>query len=146
MYGLDEIVGGIADNDAAVTRFVLVAGRGSQPERTGADKTSLVVFPYLDRPGSLLTILEQFATRGVNLTRLESRPTKTTLGSYCFSIDAEGHLTDERLAEALLGLRRTCRDVVFLGSYPRADEVEPTTVRGSSDHDYRKARAWLESL
>lgn len=146
MYGLDEIVGGIADNAAAVTRFVLVARPGLQPEPTGADKTSLVLYPYLDRPGGLLSILEQFAARGVNLTRLESRPTKTTLGSYCFSIDAEGHLVDERLAETLLGLHRTCREVVFLGSYPRADEVEPVTVRGNSDHDYRKARAWLEAL
>ena len=146
MYGLEELAGGIADNDAAVTRFVLVARPGNQPEPSGADKTSLVVFPFAYRPGGLLSILEQFATRGVNLTRLESRPTKTTLGSYCFSIDAEGHLADERLAEALLGLRRTCREVIFLGSYPRADEQEPAVPRGSSDHDYRKARRWLESL
>ena len=146
MYGLEEIVGGIADNDSAITRFVLVARPGNSPEPTGADKTTVVLYPYLDRPGGLLEILEQFATRGVNLTRLESRPTKTTLGSYCFSIDAEGHLADERMAETLLGLRRVCRDVHFLGSYPRADEVEAHVPRGSSDHDYRRARAWLENL
>ena len=146
LYGLEEIAGGIADNDAAVTRFVLVSRPGEHPEPTGADKTTVVLYPFLDRPGGLLEILEQFAARGVNLTRLESRPTKTTLGSYCFSIDAEGHLADERMAEALLGLRRICRDVVFLGSYPRADELQPTIPRGASDHDYRKARAWLEGL
>ncbi|MGA4670500.1 prephenate dehydratase [Propionibacteriaceae bacterium Y1923] len=146
LYGLIELAGGIADNDAAVTRFVLVARPGTPPEPTGQDKTTLVVYPYLDRPGGLLHILEQFATRGVNLTRLESRPTKTTLGQYCFSIDAEGHLAEERIADALLGLKRTCRDVVFLGSYPRADETETAAQRGSSDHDYRKARAWLETL
>lgn len=146
MYGLVELAGGIADNDSAVTRFVLVARPGTPPARTGSDKTTLVVYPYTDHPGGLLSILEQFATRGVNLTRLESRPTKTSLGQYCFSIDCEGHLGEERITDALLGLRRTCREVIFLGSYPRADEAEATTPRGSSDHDYRRARAWLDGL
>ncbi|MGA4506885.1 prephenate dehydratase [Propionibacteriaceae bacterium G1746] len=147
MYGLEELAGGIADNESAVTRFVLVARPdAARPTRTGADKTTMVLYPYTDRPGGLLDILEQFAARGINLTRLESRPTKTTLGQYCFSIDAEGHIEDERMAETLLGLHRTCREVVFLGSYPRADEVEAHLPRGASDHDYRRAHAWLAGL
>lgn len=146
MYGLDALATDIADSDAAVTRFVLVSRSRVLPSRTGADKTTLVAFPGQDRPGGLLEILEQFAGRGVNLTRLESRPTKQMMGRYCFSMDAEGHLDDERVADALLGLRRICREVVFLGSYPRADELEPTVGHGASDHDYRRARGWLDDL
>ena len=146
MYGLEALATDIADNASAVTRFVLVSLPGEVAPPTGADKTTLVVHPRVDRPGGLLDILEQFVARGVNLTRLESRPMKTMLGEYTFSIDAEGHLFDERMAETLVGLRRTCRDVIFLGSYPRADATEPTIGAGASDEDYRKARAWLEGL
>ena len=146
MYGLEAAAYGIADNDGAVTRFVVVAPRGTPTERTDADKTTLVAYMQADHPGALLEILEQFASRGVNLCRIESRPTKTTLGSYCFSIDAEGHILDARLAEALMGLHRICKDVVFLGSYPRADEVPPSIPRGSTDADYAEASAWLRSL
>ena len=99
-----------------------------------------------DHPGALLEILEQFAGRGVNLSRIESRPTKTHLGSYCFSIDAEGHLHDARMAEALLGLKRTCQKVVFLGSYPRADHQRPSLDHGSSDAEHLAARDWLADL
>ncbi|HSN44143.1 MAG TPA: prephenate dehydratase [Propionibacteriaceae bacterium] len=146
MYGLEAAAYGIADNDGAVTRFVVVAPRGTPTERTDADKTTLVAYMHADHPGALLEILEQFASRGVNLCRIESRPTKTTLGSYCFSIDAEGHILDARMAEALMGLHRICKEVVFLGSYPRADEVPPAILRGSADADYAEAAAWLKSL
>lgn len=146
MYGLDELASGIADNDSAVTRFVLVSRPGEPLTPTGADKTTLMVYAGPDRPGGLMAILDQFAARGINLTRLESRPMKTRLGSYCFSIDAEGHLLDERMADALIGLKRICRDVTFLGSYPRADDDEVTVSPGSSDHDYRIARAWWQGL
>ena len=90
----------------------------------------MVLFMREDHPGALLEILEQFASRGVNLCRIESRPTKRTLGDYCFSVDAEGHIADARLAEAMMGLHRICADVVFLGSYPRAD-------RGRAGHPGR---------
>ena len=83
----------------------------------------MVLFMRENHPGALLEILEQFASRGVNLCRIESRPTKRTLGDYCFSVDAEGHVDDARLAEAMMGLHRICADVVFLGSYPRADRT-----------------------
>jgi prephenate dehydratase len=137
---------GIEDNQGAVTRFVLVARRGRLPQPTGADKTTLVLHQREDRPGGLLDLLEQFATRGINLSRIESRPTGEGLGSYCFSIDCEGHVADERLGEALTGLHRVCRQVVFLGSYPRAD-ARPIPVRaGTADDDFVAARYWLRSL
>lgn len=137
---------GIADNPDAVTRFVLVSRPGPVGPPTGADKTTMVLFMYEDHPGALLEILEQFASRGVNLCRIESRPTKRTLGDYCFSVDAEGHLDDARLAEAMMGLHRICADVVFLGCYPRADRVEPVVARGTSNRDYAEAAAWLNRL
>jgi prephenate dehydratase len=145
-YGLVAVATGIADNASAVTRFVLVSRPAPPPPPTGADKTTLVAFMHTDHPGALLEILEQFAGRGVNLCRIESRPTKTGLGNYCFSIDAEGHLRDPRVAEAMLGLHRICEDVVFLGSYQRADGVRPTIARGFTDHDFTAARQWYAGL
>ncbi|HET8601972.1 MAG TPA: prephenate dehydratase domain-containing protein [Segeticoccus sp.] len=145
-HGLRILAEQIEDNAGAVTRFVLVARRGRLPQPTGADKTTVVLHQREDRPGGLLDLLEQFATRGINLTRIESRPTGEGLGSYCFSLDCEGHVADERLGEALTGLHRVCRRVVFLGSYPRAD-ARPTPVRaGTSDDDFIAARYWLRSL
>lgn len=145
-YGLAAVAIGIADNPSAVTRFVLVSKPAPPPQPTGADKTTLVAFMHADRPGALLEILEQFSGRGVNLCRIESRPTKTGLGNYCFSIDAEGHLRDPRLAEALAGLHRICEDVIFLGSYPRADGVRPTIAWGFTDDDFRSAKDWYATL
>ncbi|MCC2594560.1 prephenate dehydratase [Tessaracoccus sp. OS52] len=146
LYGLEELAHNIEDNPGAVTRFVLVAQPGPVPARTGADKTTLVAYMREDHPGALLEILEQFAGRGVNLSRIESRPTKTFLGSYCFNIDAEGHLHDKRMSETLMGLHRICREVVFLGSYPRADGVEPQIRRGFADKDFEEAGRWLADL
>lgn len=146
MNRLTPLAEGIADNRDAVTRFVLVSRPGPVGTATGADKTSLVLFMHEDHPGALLDLLDQFASRGVNLSRIESRPTKRTLGDYCFSVDAEGHVGDARLAEAMMGLHRICADVVFLGSYPRADEVAPTVRRGTSNQDFAAAAAWLRRL
>lgn len=146
MYGLESAARNISDNEAALTRFVLVTRPGHLPERTGHDKTSLVAYIHQDRPGALLDILQQFAVRGVNLCRIESRPAKTTLGEYCFSMDAEGHILDERLSAALQGLKRTCRDVVFLGSYARADREPADVPFGGSDEDYRQAREWITEI
>jgi prephenate dehydratase len=145
-YGLAPLAEGIADNADAVTRFVLVSLPGQVGPATGADKTTMVLFMREDHPGALLEILEQFASRGVNLCRIESRPTKRTLGDYCFSIDAEGHIDDARMAEAMMGLHRICADVVFLGSYPRADEAAPTIRVGTSNASYAAAAAWLDRL
>ena len=145
-FGLQQLADQIADNPDAVTRFVLITKPGHVGSPTGADKTTMVLFMREDHPGALLEILEQFASRGVNLCRIESRPTKRTLGDYCFSIDAEGHITDARLAEAMMGLHRICADVVFLGSYPRADGTEPHIQPGTSNADYSAAAAWLQQL
>ncbi len=146
LYGLEAIATDIADNPSAVTRFVLVSRPAEPPTRTGADKTTLVAFMHTDRSGALLEILEQFSGRGVSLCRIESRPTKTGIGNYCFSIDAEGHLRDPRLAEAMQGLHRICEDVVFLGSYPRADGVRPLVAAGFTDADFEAARQWYATL
>lgn len=146
LHGLCAVAAGIGDNAEAVTRFVLVSRPGPVGSPTGADKTTMVLFMREDHPGALLEILEQFASRGVNLCRIESRPTKRTLGDYCFSVDAEGHVNDARLAEALMGLHRICADVVFLGSYARADRTEPMIRTGTSNADYASAAAWLDRL
>ena len=139
MYGLDELAYQIEDNPGAVTRFVWVGPAGPVPERTGADKTTLVAYMREDHAGALLEILEQFAMRGVNLTRIESRPTKKAFGDYCFSIDAEGHLGEPRMRGTLKGLHRVCRQVTFLGSYPRADGVTPKIARGFTAAEYQAA-------
>jgi prephenate dehydratase len=91
-------------------------------------------------------MLEQFATRGVNLSRIESRPIGDALGRYSFSIDAEGHIADARMGEALMGLRRACPVVRFLGSYPRADGVAATVSARTSDAAFGDAAAWLARL
>lgn len=145
-YRLATLATEIADHVGAVTRFVLVSRPGTPPAPTGADKTSLVAFIHDNHPGALLELLEQFAARGVDLTRIESRPTGSALGRYCFSMDAEGHVADARMGEALMGLRRTCADVRFLGSYPRADGTVTQVSRGTTDADFADAAAWLRSM
>jgi len=146
-YRLEVLAGDIEDNTDAVTRFVLVSRPAQPPLPTGHDKTSLVAFIADDHAGALLEVLTEFAVRGVNLTRIESRPTGERLGRYCFSIDCEGHVDDTRVGEALTGLRRVCRDVRFLGSYPRADHgpAADAAARDARDKDalYRDAAAWL---
>lgn len=145
-HGLEVLAEDIGDRGGAVTRFVLVARPGSLPERTGADKTTVMLFQRDDRAGGLLELLEQFAVRGINMTRLESRPTKSTLGSYCFSVDFEGHVLDERVGEALMGLKRVCAEVRFLGSYPREDGAQVEVAPLTGDEDFSMARDWLHSL
>jgi prephenate dehydratase len=145
-FGLTVLAEGVGDNASAVTRFVLVSRPGPLGPPSGADKTSVVVFQRDDHPGGLLELLEQFATRGINLTRIESRPTGDALGRYCFSIDCEGHLSQARVAEALMGLHRTCSQVRFLGSYPRADGVQGTVTASTSEPAFERARVWVEAL
>jgi prephenate dehydratase len=145
-YGLEPLVTQVHDATNAATRFVLV-GRPARPAApTGADKTSVVIWLGNDRPGALLELLQEFAVRGVNLMRIESRPTGRGIGDYCFSVDAEGHITDRRVGEALMGLKRIAPQVRFLGSYPRAgataSEVSPLR-RGTSDADFTAASDWL---
>ena len=136
----------IGDNDNAVTRFVLVSKPTAPGEPTGADKTSLIVELPDDRPGALLDMLEQFSTRGINLSLLQSRPVGDALGRYRFVVDADGHAYDERMADALLGIRRFSPRVVFLGSYPRADRKIVHYPERYADGVFVEARDWLRGL
>lgn len=145
-YGLAVLAEEVADNPHAVTRFVVVGRPGVIPPRTGADKTTLAVHLPSNEAGALLTMLEQFAARGVNLSRIESRPIGDSLGRYSFSIDAEGHITEERMGEAFMGLHRVCPHVRYLGSYPRADGQAADVHIGTADADFRAARAWLAEV
>ena len=146
IYGLQVLADAIADSAGATTRFVLVSRPGSLPAPTGADKTTLSLFMHEDQPGALLAILNEFAVRGVNMTRIESRPTRKQLGDYYFSVDIEGHVGDARVAEALMGLHRICLDVRFLGSYPRHDGKAPVLRPGVTDADFAEASEWLRDL
>jgi prephenate dehydratase len=151
----------IADHPDAVTRFALVGRPGTPPPPTGDDVTSLAVYISHDRVGALLAVLTELAVRGVNLTRIESRPTGERLGRYAFFLDCSGHVAEVRMGEALQGLRRVCADVRFLGSYPRVAAptgaaaaagagATGTTAKtavhappGTSDVDFADSAAWL---
>lgn len=143
LYGLDVVAHDIADNTGAVTRFVRLTRPAAPQPPTGNDRTTLVAYLRDNHSGALLEILEEFATRGINLTRIESRPTKGRIGQYCFSIDCEGHIEDERVGDAVAALHRVCGDVRFLGSYPRGDGEQGPVPLGRSDSDFTGARTWL---
>lgn len=145
-YAGKVLASGIADNPEAKTRFVLVSPPGSIPAPTGADKTTVQVTLPGNEAGALLNMLEQFSARGVNLSRIESRPVGGHFDRYAFSIDLEGHLEEERVKAALVGLHRTCAEVRFLGSYPRADRARTKIQRGTANLDFATARAWLDEV
>lgn len=145
-HGLAVLGHDVGDLSTAVTRFVVVARPGTLPEPTGRDKTTVVLYQRSDRAGGLLELLEQLAVRGINMTRLESRPTKESMGSYCFSIDLEGHVQDERVGAALMSLHRVCADVRFLGSYPAAAGTPISVDPITSDAAFVAAREWLDRL
>jgi prephenate dehydratase len=145
-YGLSVVADGVHDRAGAITRFVVVGGPGPLPAPTGADRTSLAAFLGDDHPGALMEILTEFAVRGINLSRIESRPTGDALGRYYFCIDCEGHIDDARVGEALMGLRRVCADVRFIGSYPRSDGGKTQVRAGTSDCEFAAAAAWLGRL
>jgi prephenate dehydratase len=143
LYGLEVLASEIEDHPENQTRFVLV-GRGV-PAPTGHDKTSIVCFQREDRPGSLLAILQEFAARALNLTKLESRPTKQGLGQYCFFIDFEGHIGDELVADCLRNLAAKQADVKFLGSYAVSGDHAPARRQAATDA-WREASDWVEGL
>jgi prephenate dehydratase len=145
-YDVQVLAENIGDNPHAVTRFVLVSRTTELPEPTGFDKTSLIVELPEDHAGALLEMLEQFATRGVNLSLIQSRPIPEAFGRYRFVIDADGHVRDERMADALLGLRRFSPKVTFLGSYPRADRAPSEHASRYADDVFTEARAWLDDI
>ena len=91
-------------------------------------------------------MLSQFSARGVNLSRIESRPVGDSLGRYRFSIDIEGHIREDRVQAAMIGLHRTCPMVRYLGSYPRLDARPVIVPAGTSDKDFTVARAWVADV
>jgi prephenate dehydratase len=117
LYGGVVVQEAIEDFAGNQTRFVVI-GRGIH-ERTGRDKTSLALFMKKDKPGALLMILSEFAYGQINLTKIQSRPTKKQLGDYMFFVDLEGHVADPAVALALECLRLKLREVKVIGSYPR---------------------------
>ena len=134
----------IADHDGNQTRFVLVAGRHPGADRPRQD--TLVVYQRADEPGSLISILQEFAARRINLSRLESRPTKAGgLGDYCFVIDADGHVADELLADVLRDLHAKQGGVKFLGSYPAAGEHAGTAGSTPTPGGVRPTTGWPTS-
>lgn len=145
-YDVEVLAEGIGDNPDAMTRFVLVSRATTPPPPTGADKTSIIAELPSDRSGALLELLEQFSARGINLSLLASRPIGDKFGRYRFVIDADGHILDERMAEALMGIRRFSPKVVFLGSYPRADRAVVQYSDRYSDSVFVEARDWLRGL
>jgi prephenate dehydratase len=145
-YGLEVLAHDIHDRQNAVTRFVVAGPPAGLPAPTGADRTSLAAFLADDHAGALTEILTEFVVRGVNLTTIQSRPTGDGLGRYYFFIDCEGHVADARVGEALMGLRRLCADVRFLGSYARCDGGQTQMPRGTSDAEFAAAAGWLSRL
>ena len=145
-YGLPILAEDVGDTKDAVTRFIVLSRLVPPPPPTGADKTTLQVHLPHDGSGALLTMLEQFSVRGVNLSRIESRPIRGSMGRYAFSIDAEGHIANERVKAVLVGLRRVCPQVTFLGSYPRADRREPDLEPGTSDKEFLAAHRWVDDI
>jgi prephenate dehydratase len=137
--GLSALAEGVVDEPNACTRFVLVGPPGPPPARTGADRTS-VVLRIDNEPGALLSVLAEFGIRGIDLTRIESRPTRTELGTYIFFLDCVGHIGDDAVAEALKALHRRCLDVRYLGSWPTG------TVAGGLPPEPDEASRWLAQL
>jgi prephenate dehydratase len=145
LYGLEVLAADIADHAGNQTRFVLVA-RDGIPAPTGHDRTAMVVYQRADEPGSLISILQEFAARRINLSNLISRPTKRGgLGDYCFVIYAEAHIDDELMADALRELHAKQGAVKFFGSYPAAGE-RAATAREHADARWRSADDWVAAL
>jgi prephenate dehydratase len=145
LYGLEVIARDIADHAGNQTRFVLIA-RDGIPASTGHDKTGIVVFQRADEPGSLISILQEFAARRINLSLLSSRPTKAGgLGDYCFIIYADGHVGEELMADVLRDLHTKQGGVKFLGSYPAAGE-QAHSAREHADSRWKDADDWVSYL
>ena len=138
-YGLSALAEGVVDEPNARTRFVLVGKPGPPPARTGADRTS-VVLRIDNAPGALVSAMTEFGIRDIDLTRIESRPTRTELGTYLFFLDCVGHIDDSAVAEALKALHRRCAEVRYLGSWPTG------AAAGGLPPSLDDAEQWLARL
>jgi prephenate dehydratase len=118
LYGLTIIASNINDYPDNSTRFIVLGKKDH--EKTGKDKTSIVFSIKKDKPGGLHYVLGEFAKRNINLTKIESRPTKRTLGDYFFFIDIQGHRADKKVSEALSEVKKKASFFKMLGSYPKA--------------------------
>lgn len=139
--GLVPLAEQVADVGGARTRFVLVGRPAPPPGRTGSDRTC-VIFGLPHEPNSLVQALTELSIRGIDLTRIESRPTRVERFTYLFHVDLVGHVDDPVVAEALASLHRRTASLRFLGSWPTADGVGT----GSAPPDPGGARAWLEAI
>lgn len=138
-WGLASLADGVVDEANARTRFVLVGPSGRPPQRTGADRTS-VVLRLNNEPGALVAAMTEFSIRSIDLTRIESRPTRTELGTYIFFLDCVGHIDDTQVAEALKALYRRAAGVRYLGSWPTG------TAAGATPPATDAAAQWLAGL
>jgi prephenate dehydratase len=145
-YPLVELATDVADVDNAITRFLLLSRPGKPPEPTGTDRTSLFVVIAADEPGSLALTLSELASRGINLSRIESRPLRGLYGEYRFYLDFDGHVDEPRVADALVALHRISREVRFLGSYPKADSSTSVAPPRSTAADYTAAHEWVAKV
>ncbi|MEM7338212.1 MAG: prephenate dehydratase [Actinomycetota bacterium] len=143
-YDLEVLAADVADHAGNQTRFVLV-GPSGVPAPSGHDKTTVVLTQREDRPGSLVSILQEFSARNINLSKLSSRPVKTELGQYCFIIDLNGHIADDVTAEALRNVRAKYADVKFLGSYP-AQGRGSAGRREEATAAWAAATSWMDGL
>ncbi|MBM3334135.1 prephenate dehydratase, partial [Candidatus Sumerlaeota bacterium] len=125
-YNLKIVASNIEDSHWNSTRFWVIGRRKCEP--TGNDKTSLM-FSIKDRPGALMSLLKPFADREINLTKIESRPTRRKAWEYVFFVDIQGHINEPHIREALKEIEPNCVLVRILGSYP--SEVRVRTEIGS---------------
>jgi prephenate dehydratase len=149
-HGLQILVDDIADNRGAITRFALLSRPGRPPAASGADRTTLVA-TVQNRPGALVAVLTELTMRGIDLTRIESRPIKDRHAEYWFHLDCTGHVSEPAMGEALAALHRRCDQVRFLGSYPRAANGPvggegATAPDGPRAADFAAAAEWLAGL
>lgn len=150
ILGLDALASGIADVSGARTRFVLVGNPTAPPAPTGNDRTS-VVFGVRHEPNSLVQALTELSIRGINLSRIESRPTRVDRFTYFFHIDLVGHIDDPMVAEALAALHHRTSRLRFLGSWPvdgHGDAEAPPADRAaaSSPPDRTEGYAWTRAM